>query len=164
MPTQLAEAQESRIDATLREADAIIFYDGVCGLCDAFIQFTLPRDKARRLRYGMQQGEAFAQVSALYPELGDLSTMVLAERVGPALAGGGQDWRGGWRYSKFSTAALRSLGRLGGLWGLARVFLIVPPVIRNAVYKFIARNRYKWFGKHDACRLPTPEERALFLP
>ena len=64
---------------------------------------------------------------------------------------------------KRSTAVLRILSQLGGVWSLARIFLLVPSVVRDAVYSWIANNRYKWFGKSDACRLPTKEEREKFL-
>ena len=62
-----------------------------------------------------------------------------------------------------SGAALNIALDLGGLWSLAYAFIIVPAFIRDAVYDFVARNRYKWFGKADVCMLPTPELRARFL-
>jgi predicted DCC family thiol-disulfide oxidoreductase YuxK len=62
-----------------------------------------------------------------------------------------------------SSGAIRVAMRLGGLWTLMGIFLMVPPFIRDAVYDGVARNRYRWFGKRDTCRLPTPEERDLFL-
>lgn len=62
-----------------------------------------------------------------------------------------------------STAALRVLKHVGGGFTLLYGFIIIPPFIRDAVYKWISRNRYKWFGKRDTCRLPTPEEKARFL-
>jgi predicted DCC family thiol-disulfide oxidoreductase YuxK len=65
-------------------------------------------------------------------------------------------------YSK-TTAALRVAKELGFPWNLAYVFIIIPPFIRNIAYNIIAKYRYKWFGKKDACRIPTPEERAKFL-
>lgn len=157
-------ALQRKIDEKLAGAQAVIFYDGECGLCDRFIQFMLKRDKQRVFRFGAQQDDTFAQVHAVFPELGDLSTVVLAERLTLAPVGGGQDWRGGWSYTRYSTASLRAVGRLGGVWGLARALLLIPTPLRNWVYKLIAKNRIKLFGRPDACRLPTPEERALFLP
>ena len=61
------------------------------------------------------------------------------------------------------TAALRVARRLNGLWPLCYIFVVVPRPIRDALYKLVARNRYKWFGKKDACMMPTPEVRARFL-
>ena len=155
---------QARIDSTLNGAEGIVFYDGVCGLCNKYTQFMLTRDKKQLFRFAAQQGDTFAQVSEIFPDMGDLSTVIVAERLKPSPAGGGQDWRNGWRYSRYSTAALRATSRLGGIWALVIGFIIVPPFIRNIVYKFVASNRYKWFGKSDTCRLPTPEERAMFLP
>lgn len=157
-------ALQARIDAALQGAEGVIFYDGVCGLCNKYTQFMMDRDKRKLFRYAPQQGDTFAQVSEVFPDMGDLSTIIVAERVGPSPAGGGQDWRHGWRYRRQSAAALMATARLGGIWSLLRVFMLVPPFIRNFAYKIVAGNRYQWFGKSDACRLPTPEERAMFLP
>jgi predicted DCC family thiol-disulfide oxidoreductase YuxK len=62
-----------------------------------------------------------------------------------------------------STAALRALGDTGGVWAAVRLLLVVPPVVRNAVYDLVVMNRYKVFGRLDRCRLPSAEERAFFL-
>lgn len=62
-----------------------------------------------------------------------------------------------------STAILRIAKELGGFYSLLYVFMVIPKGIRDLVYEFIARNRYRWFGKKDSCRVPTPEERSLFL-
>ena len=62
-----------------------------------------------------------------------------------------------------STAALRIITALGGIWRLAGLLRLVPRFLRDAVYDWVARNRYGWFGKRDSCRLPSPEERAVFL-
>jgi predicted DCC family thiol-disulfide oxidoreductase YuxK len=64
---------------------------------------------------------------------------------------------------KRSTAVVRILTQLGGVWSIARIFLLFPSILRDTVYRWIANNRYKWFGKSDACRLPTKEEREKFL-
>jgi predicted DCC family thiol-disulfide oxidoreductase YuxK len=63
-----------------------------------------------------------------------------------------------------SDAALRIVMRLGGAWKLAAVLLLVPRFLRDGVYTWVARNRYQWFGEHESCRLPSPEERRWFLP
>ncbi len=62
-----------------------------------------------------------------------------------------------------STAALRVARHLNGLWSLLYVFIVIPPFIRNPVYRWVARNRYRWFGKKDSCMIPTPELKARFL-
>lgn len=123
----------------------IIFYDGVCGLCDRSVQFVLKRDKKRLFRYATLQSD-FARAT-----LGSditFDSFVLYENG---------------KVSYRSSAALKTFGKLGGAWYLLYAFMIVPPFIRNGVYDFIARNRYKWFGKYNSCKIPTPEQRALFL-
>ena len=67
------------------------------------------------------------------------------------------------KYYKKTTAALRVAKELKFPWNLSYIFIIIPPFIRNIAYNIIAKNRYKWFGKKDACRIPTPEEKAKFL-
>lgn len=124
-----------------------MFFDGVCNLCNGTVDFFIRRDKKRALRYAPLQGEAAKQL--LPPDmLEDLPSMVLIDKSG--------------RFQR-STAVLKAASKLGGLWPAVQVFLIVPRPIRDAVYNWIAKNRYRWFGKKDSCRLPTPEERAMFL-
>jgi predicted DCC family thiol-disulfide oxidoreductase YuxK len=123
----------------------IIFYDGVCGLCDRSVQFVMQRDPKRIFRYATLQSE-FA--TKLLGHSITFDSFILYDKG---------------RVFYRSSAALRTFGKLGGFWKLAYVFLIVPPFIRNGVYDFIARHRYKWFGKFDSCKIPTPEQKALFL-
>jgi predicted DCC family thiol-disulfide oxidoreductase YuxK len=123
----------------------IVFYDGVCGLCDRSVQFMIKHDHKRIFRYATLQSDIAKQT------LGNQITFdsfVLYEN-GKAF------------YQ--STAAIKVLKKLGGMWSLGYVFMIVPAFIRNAVYNFVARNRYKWFGKFDRCKIPTAEQRDLFL-
>ncbi len=63
-----------------------------------------------------------------------------------------------------SDAVLRALADVGGVWWLATVLRLVPRFVRGPIYDWVARHRYRWFGRHDTCRLPAPEERAVFLP
>jgi len=126
----------------------IVFFDGYCGLCNGFVDRLIVWDKQRALRFAALQG---ITAGAMLPAQlrADLGTVVFA--VGDRT------------YTR-SSAALRILMTLGGAWKLVAIVLLVPPFIRNVVYDLIARNRYHWFGKRDACRIPSPEERALFLP
>lgn len=123
----------------------IIFYDGVCGLCDKSVQFVLKRDVKQVFRYATLQSD-FARKT-----LGSsitFNSFILYEN-------GNVSYR--------SSAALKTFSKLGGLWRLLYVFMIVPPFIRNGVYDFIASHRYKWFGKYDSCKIPAPGQRELFL-
>ena len=126
---------------------AVIYFDGFCGLCNRFVDFVLARDVARHFRFASLQGST---ATARFGPAGEVdpATILLEED--------------GILYER-STAALRIASRLGGVWSLTAVFSLVPRPIRDAVYDWVARNRYAWFGKRDTCRLPTAEERAAFL-
>lgn len=123
----------------------VVFYDGVCGLCDRSVQFIIKHDRKRGIRYAALQSPIAQQTLGQHITF---DSFVFYEK--------------GKAYYR-STAALKVLKQLGGPWRLLYGFIIVPAFIRNAVYDFIARNRYQWFGKFDSCKIPTPEQRALFL-
>lgn len=134
---------------TQHPSHQIILFDGVCNLCDGFVQFVIKRDPAARFMFGTLQSTAAMELlkgAELRPE--DLKTVVYMK--GEA-----------WMYR--STAALTVLKDLGGPWSLAYGFMLVPRPIRDWVYGFIAKNRYKWFGQKDSCMIPTPELRSRFL-
>jgi predicted DCC family thiol-disulfide oxidoreductase YuxK len=129
-------------------ANPVVYFDGVCGLCNRFVDFGVRFDRQRRLRFAPIQGETAAQ--RLRSDLAtDPTTIVLEEN-------------GNLRFR--SDAILRILHHLGGGWRLLGVLRIIPRPLRDVIYDWIARNRYSWFGKRDTCRLPTPEERDAFLP
>lgn len=126
---------------------SVIFFDGVCNLCNWIVDFLIRRDKKRVLRYAPLQGTSAKQL--LKPELFEaLPSVVFLDKNGA--------------YQR-SAAVIRAASKLGGLWSLFIVFLIIPRPVRDAIYNWIGRNRYRWFGKRDSCRLPTPEERTMFL-
>ncbi len=136
----------------------IIYYDGLCGLCDGFARFVVARDRLARYRFAPLQGEtARVRLGANLP-LDALSTIVLEDdpALRPIGAADGLRVR--------SDAALAILAGLGHGWGVVRVLRIVPRPIRDWVYNFIARHRLRWFGRRDACRIPGPDERDRFLP
>ncbi|MFO1093407.1 MAG: thiol-disulfide oxidoreductase DCC family protein [Planctomycetaceae bacterium] len=126
----------------------IVFFDGVCGLCNSSVDFVLRRDRQGRLRFAPLQG---ATAARLLPaaDRENLGSLVL--------------WEDGNAYRR-STAVVRILRHLGGLWAVAAGCLwVIPAPIRNGGYRLVAGSRYSLFGKKDACRLPTPEERSRFL-
>ena len=138
----------------------IVFFDGVCGLCNGFVDFVLARDRRGMFRFAALQGETAAtrlgsDLPALHPAGPDnpatdpLPSMILWDRDG---------------IHRRSEAALRTLQGLGGVWSLARVFRLVPRTLRDGVYDFVAKNRYRWFGKRDICRIPAASEKERFLP
>ena len=134
--------------------EAIILFDGVCNLCNSSVNFIIDRDKTAKFKFSALQSAEAAPYSARrcsrLPEEaeGSFDSILLIE---------------GERCYDKSTAALRIAKRLDGMWPLLYGLIIIPKFIRNAVYNWIATNRYSWFGRLDACRLPTPELRQRFL-
>ena len=127
----------------------IILFDGVCNLCNGAVQFIIERDNKQVFRFASLQsevGQKYMRQAGLSPDKIDTILLVENDKI----------------HDK-STAALRIAKRLDGLWFLMFGFIIVPSFIRNSVYDFIARNRYKWFGKQDSCWMPTPDLKKLFL-
>lgn len=129
--------------------NSVIFFDGVCNLCNGAVQFVIKRDAKNHFKFAaLQSNYAKEQLSAYDLKVEQGQSFVLLED--------------GKVYEQ-STAALRVARGLNGLWPMLYAFIIVPTFLRNAVYKFIARNRYKWFGKSESCWVPTPELRNKFL-
>ena len=131
------------------EAGAIVLFDGQCNLCNGSVQFIIRRDPHRRYRFASLQSDAGSEIAQRYgrdPEGRD--TLLLL-----------QDGR---LYDR-STAALRIARSLTGMWPLLFAFIVVPAPLRDMVYRWIAKNRYRWFGKTETCAIPTPETRGRFL-
>jgi predicted DCC family thiol-disulfide oxidoreductase YuxK len=127
----------------------IVLYDGVCGLCDRSVQLILRNDRRGRFRFAALQsaaGRALLERFHLSPEA--LDSVVLVE--------GGRAWRK-------SRAALRIARRMDAPWPALWPLLIVPPPVADFFYDLLAKNRYRIFGKLDACMIPPPEVRARFL-
>ncbi len=132
----------------------IVLFDGVCALCNHSIDFLIKLDKELKLKFAPLQGETAKAVFSRNTIDDDaLKSIILVKKSD-----------GGEQIFKRSDAVLESLKTIGGFWNIVVIFKLFPRAIRDSIYNFIARNRYKWFGKYDACRLPTPEERELFLP
>ncbi len=128
---------------------AVILFDGVCNLCNGSVNFVIERDPGGIFRFAPLQSDVARDLlsrAGLAAE--ELDSIVLIE--------GDEAWIE-------STAALRIASRLSGLWPLLAVFRIVPRFLRDAVYQWVARNRYRWFGRKEACMVPTPELRERFL-
>jgi predicted DCC family thiol-disulfide oxidoreductase YuxK len=127
----------------------VLFFDGVCGLCNRFIDFAIRRDRAVVFRFAPLQGET-AREQLPEADVREVNTMVLRDEQG---------------VFRKSTAAVRVLIRLGGVWRILGAALwLVPRPLRDAGYSVVARYRYAIFGKKETCRMPTPAERARFLP
>ncbi len=128
----------------------LVLFDGLCNLCEAGVQFILRRDKAGRFRFASLQSKTGAELLSRQgiPPDRRLETMLLV--------------LDGRTYAR-SGAALRIARRMDFPWPLLSIFLAVPTPIRDFVYGVIARHRYRWFGKREACWLPTPELQSRFL-
>ncbi|MES2003254.1 MAG: thiol-disulfide oxidoreductase DCC family protein [Bacteroidota bacterium] len=127
----------------------VIFFDGVCNLCTGSVQFVIKHDPAHHFRFASLQSEIGQQLLTQFNlPTEEFGSFILLEK--------------GKVYTK-SAAALRVTKQLNGLWPALYAFMIVPPFIRNGVYSWIAKNRYKWFGKKEECWVPTPELKSLFL-
>ena len=128
---------------------SIILFDGVCNLCDGFVQFVIQHDSKGQFRFASLQSETGREILATHQLPQDqLSTIVLS--------------RGDEFFTK-SDAALRILSNLDGILKLTGIFLFLPRFVRDIFYDLVARNRYRIFGRKDACMIPTQELRERFL-
>jgi predicted DCC family thiol-disulfide oxidoreductase YuxK len=132
----------------MNKSDVILF-DGICNFCNSTINFIIQRDKNKLIRFAPLQSEAGRQLLAAF----NLSTTEFHSFI--YIENG--------KVFTESTAALRVCKKLTALWPLLYGFIIVPKFIRNGIYKWIAKNRYKWFGQKDQCMIPSPEIRNRFL-
>jgi len=127
----------------------IILFDGVCNLCNNSVTFVIKRDKKDKFRFAALQEDAGKRLIEQYGiDTSKTDSIILIEN--------------GKAYVK-STAALRVARHLGGLYPLSYAFMIIPNFIRNWVYDYVARNRYKWYGKKESCMIPTPDLKEKFL-
>lgn len=127
----------------------ILLFDGVCNLCDGAVNFIIDNDPKGHFQFAALQSDFGQQkLAALGFDQAVFDSLVLlqGEKV----------------YTK-SSAALRIAKQLKFPYPLLYVFIILPPFLRDAVYNLIARNRYKWWGKRDSCRMPTPELQSRFV-
>ncbi len=136
-------------------AKDVVLFDGVCALCDSSVRFLLARDPAGKLAYAPLQGETARAALARHPGADESLSTILYVR--------GMGTKSEQLYDR-SDAAFEILRDLGGVWRFVAWLRFIPRPIRNTVYDFIARRRYRWFGKFDACRLPKPGTNERFLP
>lgn len=127
----------------------IILFDGVCNLCNSSVNFIIDHDKKNEFRFASLQSEA-GQILLKKFDLNtnDFDSIILVDN--------------GKHYER-SSAVLKIVKKFPGLWKLLYLFIIVPKPFRDFVYDIIADNRYKWFGKKESCRVPTPELKEKFL-
>ena len=137
-------------EAVSPEPPHIVFFDGVCGLCDRFVQFVITRDRQARFRFAPLQGQLAARElppRGANPE--DLDTIYVLTAGGELL--------------RRSRAVFFVLRALGGAWRALALLRFFPAFLTDRAYDVVARVRYRIFGRYDQCRLPTPAERARVL-
>jgi predicted DCC family thiol-disulfide oxidoreductase YuxK len=135
----------------MNKENGVILFDGVCNFCNHSVNFIIDHDAKNYFKFAALQSEAGERLQKEYgikAEDKSLDSVLVIEDG---------------KLHTHSTAALRIARRLSGVWSLLYVFIIIPKPIRDFFYKLFAKNRYRLFGKQDACRLPSPEERAKFL-
>ena len=126
-----------------------ILFDGVCNLCNAAVLFIIDRDRAGYFRFAALESPAGARLLEAHGNVtAGVDSIVLVDEDGAWVE---------------SDAALRIARGLDWPWRAARAFGVIPRPVRDALYRWVARNRYRWFGRRDACRLPTPALAARFL-
>ncbi len=127
----------------------IVLFDGVCNFCNFWVNFLLDRDKKDKFRFTALQSEKGSELLRKFNlSTEDFDTFVFID---------------GDKVYVRSTAALIVAKNLPGLWKALYVFIIIPKSIRDFLYNLVAKNRYKLFGKTEACRIPTAKERSKFL-
>ena len=137
-----------KADSAKSEAQKIVFYDGVCGLCNAFVQFAIKRDDSKRLYFSPLQGR-MASSNLPATDLINLNSVVFLD---------------GTEIFRKSTAVLKVMQNLSTRWRIFSLALMIfPRNIRDLGYDLIAKYRYKIWGKSAACLLPSPEQRRRFL-
>jgi len=153
MTAQLADLDLKRPAESTAEAHRsthpVVFFDGVCGFCNASINFLLACDSRGKLRFAPLQGVTAGELLPT-EDRESLASMVV--------------WTPAGMYRQ-SSAVVRILWILGGVWSLLGTLLwLVPRPIRDLGYNLVAKFRYRLFGKHETCRMPTAEARSRFLP
>lgn len=141
------ESNQSQAN-TIGEALPVVLFDGVCNLCNDSVRFLMERDKKKVFHFASLQSDIGQELLKPYNEPNNLSSIVLIEE--------------GVAYFQ-SEAVLRITRRLPGPWAWLYAFIIIPSVFRDAAYRFVSRNRYKWFGKRESCAFIPISNRRQFL-
>ena len=128
----------------------IILFDGVCNLCNDSVLKVIKYDKKNIFLFtSLQSNNGLEIIKHLNIDTSLIDSIILYD---PGVS-----------FEIKSTAALKIMKEFNGFWSLTQVFMIIPENIRNIVYNYIAKNRYKWFGKKEQCMIPTPELKEKFL-
>ena len=127
----------------------VVLFDGVCNLCSSSVIFIIKRDRGSKIKFASLQSEFGQEQMKRFKLPASLLNSVLLIKNG--------------KLYQRSNAALEIVSVLDGLWPLFFIFKIVPRFFRDLIYDWIAKNRYRWFGKKEECMIPTPEMRERFM-
>lgn len=131
----------------MKPENRIVLFDGICNFCNSSIQFIIRHDPKGIFKYAALQS--------------DYAKKLVGDRISPEPESVIL-YEDGKVYDR-TTAALKIARHLNGLWPLLYIFIVIPAFLRDPIYKLIAKNRYKWFGKQEACMMPSKEIRDRFL-
>ncbi len=134
---------------SMQTEGAIVVFDGVCVLCNGWVRFLLRHDRRGHYRFAAMQSEPGRQLLAAH----GLDPL---DPVSFLLVEGERAWTD-------TDAIARVLAGLGGAWRLSGIVSVIPRTIRDSLYRLGARNRYRWFGRHEQCTVPSPEQASRFL-
>jgi|TARA_B110000908_G_C10266295_1_gene464303 predicted DCC family thiol-disulfide oxidoreductase YuxK len=127
----------------------LVLFDGVCNLCNSSVQYVIKHDRYNKFKFASLQSDAAKEILLQFNENNsDLNSIILIDNN---------------KIFKKSLAVLRLLKILGGVYTLLYIFIIIPKPLRDWVYDYIAKNRYKWYGKKDSCMIPTKELKNKFI-
>lgn len=126
----------------------VLLFDGVCNLCVGSVQFIIKNEKQAILQFASLQSEFGQSQREKHQIPNEIDSLILIDNN---------------RVYYYSSAALRITKYMGKLWPILQILLIIPPFLRNILYKWIAKNRYRWFGEKEMCWIPTLELNKRFL-
>ena len=127
----------------------VVLFDGVCNLCNGAVQFIITHDKKEKFLFASLQSETGQQLLKKFNlPVNDFNSFILIENN---------------NFFSRSTGALKVVRKLNALWPLLYGLIIVPKFLRDGIYNWVSKNRYRWFGKKESCMIPTPALKARFL-
>ncbi len=131
------------------EERSVILFDGVCNLCNFFVQFIIKRDKKKAIHFAALQSETGQKMLADFGvQNQNLNTVIFIDQG---------------NVFTHSDVALEVGKKLGNGWQFFYILKFIPKSFRDVIYNYIARNRYKWFGKKESCMIPTPDIKSRFI-
>ena len=152
MQTITTEIEPTVQTTSQRQPELVLLFDGLCGFCDKSVQHIFKYDKKGTMMFAPLQSDFAKAVLERHPRFKSVDSMLVVEHHGDKET----------LYVR-SAAALRIASYLGGIHRVASVGRILPPKVRDLLYKLVAKNRYRLFGKKDACPIPTKEQRARYI-